>query len=155
MHLTRRFRSLRTGSRHGATAATAVMLLVLAVSGTHLACSVHLDEHPGGATHAHGGHGHAGAHARSGGEAPAIDHVTTVRADAVEPAVGGSSECSERDTVTAQSGSLLLPFPVLATAPEPTAIWLALPVVHTNHQTASGVAAAAAPSLHALGISRT
>jgi hypothetical protein len=131
------------------------MLLVLAVGGTHVACSVHLNEHSGSATHAHGGYGHGGAHAHSGGEAPATDHVTTVRADAFEPVVDSSSECSGHDKVTAQPDPPLLPFPVLATAPEPSAIWLAPPDVHKHHQPASCRAAAAAPSLHALGISRT
>lgn len=146
MNVTRRLRSLLAGARHGMSAVVAVMFLVLTVAGVHAVCSVHLDEHTHGAAHSHGDDGAPAAH----GEVRA----TAVQADALEPVGGSSSGCSDHERVTAQSDPLLLPAPVLATMPEPTAVRLAPTVVHRDHRTASTVTASA-PSLHALGISRT
>ncbi|GAB2474426.1 hypothetical protein GCM10027063_14280 [Promicromonospora xylanilytica] len=132
----------------------AVVLLVLAVSGVQLVCSMHLNQHPGGAAHAHGGHGHGGEHS-SGGGALAVHDVATGQADVVEPEADGTPGCSGHDTVTAQSDPILLPSPVLAATPEFTAIRLTPAPVYQDHRVASALAAAAAPSLYALGINRT
>ncbi|MFD2027301.1 hypothetical protein [Promicromonospora aerolata] len=154
MILTRRLRSLMAGSRHGATAVAAVMLLVLAVVGAHKVC-VHLTEHTGGVAQAHGGHGHGGEHSRGGG-AMAVHAVATGRVDVVEPETDGSSGCADHDTVTAQAQPLLLPSSlVLAASPERTAIRLPRAAVYQDHRITSALARAAAPSLHALGIDRT
>ncbi|MEU4362224.1 hypothetical protein [Promicromonospora sp. NPDC023987] len=132
----------------------AVVFLVLAVVGVQLACTMHLNQHAGGAAHAHGGHGHAGEHSSAGG-ALAVHDVATGHVDVVEPEAGGASGCSEHDTVTAQSEPLLLPSPVLATTPESPAIRLTPAAVYQDHRMASALSGAAAPSLHALGINRT
>jgi hypothetical protein len=155
MNLKRCFRSLLAGSLHGATVVVAAMLVVLTVVGVHMTCSVHVTEQTHGAEQAHGGYGHSGAHQRSSGEALAVHGVATVQADVVEPVVGGSPACSDHDAVTVRSDPLLLPSRVLATTPERIAIRLTPAVVHLDHRTASGLVAAAAPSLRALGINRT
>ena len=155
MILSRRLRSLLAGSRHGVTALVAGVLLVLAAVGVHTMCSAHQHEQKGGAAQAHGGHGHGGESPRSDGEALAAHDVMTDQVDVAEPGVGGSSGCSDHDTVTVQSDQLLLSSPVLVTTPERTAIRLAPAVAHQDYRSASGVAATATPSLRALGISRT
>jgi hypothetical protein len=154
MILTRRFRSPLGGSRHGATAVAAVVFLVLAVVGVQLVCSIHLNVHTGGATQAHGGHDHGSEHSH-GGEVLAVHDVATGQVDVVEPEPGSSSGCADHDTVTAQAQPLQLPSLVLATTPERTAIRLTHAAAHQDHRTATDVANAAAPSLHALGINRT
>lgn len=150
MILTRRLRSPLAGSRLGATAVATVVFLVLAVVCVHLVCSTHLNEHTGGAAR----HGHGGEHSRGGG-ALAVHDVATGQVDVVEPEAGGSSGCSEHDTVTAQTQPLLLPSLVFATTPERTAIRLTHAAVYQDHRMTSALAKAAAPSLHALGINRT
>lgn len=54
----------------------AVVLLVLAIAGAHLVCSMHLNEHTAGATHALGAHGHGGEHSRGGGVLAVHDVAT-------------------------------------------------------------------------------
>lgn len=153
MILTRRLRSPLAGARHGATALAAVLLLVLAVVGVHMACSVHLDERTGGAVQAHGAHDHGGEHSRGGGPL-AVHDVATGQVDVVEAGASGSAGCSDHETSPAQADPLL-PSPIPATIPERTAIRLTPAVVHEDHRTASSVATAVAPSLRALGINRT
>jgi hypothetical protein len=154
MIVTRRLRSPLAGSRYGATAVAAVVLLVLAVVGAYLVCGMHLNEHTGGATHAHGAHGHGGEDSRADG-ALNVHDVATGQVDVVEPEAGGSSGCADHDTVTAHAQPLLVPFLVLATTPERTAIRLTHAAVYQDHRMTSASAKAAAPSLHALGINRT
>lgn len=154
MVLTRCLRMPLAGSRHGATAVAAIVLLVLAVVGVYPVCSTHLNEYTGGASQSGGEHGHGGEHSRGGGIL-AMHDVATGQADIVEPEAGGSSDCSEHDTVTPQSEPLRLSSLVLATTPERTGIRLPRAAVYQDHRTASALAEAAAPSLHALGINRT
>lgn len=154
MILTRRLRRLRAGSRHGATAVAAVMLLVLAFVYVHPMCSAHLNENTDGAAQAHEGRGHGGEHPHGGGEALAVHDVAPGQTGVVERVVGGSSGCSDHETVTAKADPLL-PSLVMATTPERTALRLAPAAAHQDLRTAPGVAAAAAPSLRALGINRT
>lgn len=150
MNLTRRFRTARAGSRYGATAVMTFMLLVMAVVGATLTCSVHVGEH------AHDvGQLHSGAQPHSGGEVQAVHDAAIDEVDAVELVGGSSPGCSDHDTVPAQSFSLSPPPSLLATMPERTISWLAPVVVRLDHRPNSSVAVAAAPSLHALGISRT
>ncbi|MBO0609130.1 hypothetical protein [Myceligenerans salitolerans] len=129
---------------------TTFVLLVLTVVGAALTCDVHANEHAHDVGQLYGA---AESHGRGAAQATydvAIDDV-----DTVAPVGGGSPGCSDHDTVTAQSFPLSPPPPVLATMPERTAFRLAPVLVRLDHRPASGVAAARAPSLHALGISRT
>ena len=128
--------------------ALTVMFLVLAVVSVHVLCSVHLDEHA-----------HTGAQASDGGEVLAAHDVASAQ-DAAgevvpEPLGGGSHGCSDHRAVTAQCDPILPAPLVLAAVPERTVQRIAPAAVHQDHRTATSVAVAAAPSLHALGISRT
>ena len=65
------------------------------------------------------------------------------------------THCSEERTATARYDRTLSPFPDLAQAPALAQRWLVPGFTHHATRTPSGLAVAAAPSLHALGISRT
>ncbi|GAB2489804.1 hypothetical protein GCM10027063_33870 [Promicromonospora xylanilytica] len=138
MRLPHRLRPVLSGSRHRATAVAAAMLLVLAAAGGQAACGVQAAE-PTGAV---------------------VQGTTTVgRAESVtvspaESMADGPSGCADHDTATAQSDPVP-PSPVPAAMPEHAAARMALIGARQVHRTASSVAVADAPSLHALGISRT
>lgn len=148
MGLTRHLRSLLAGPRRGAASVLTVMFLVLAVVSAHVLCSVQLD-----------GETHSGAQAPDGGGQLAVYDVASAH-DAVvevvpEPLGGDSHGCSDHHPVTTRCDPVLPPPLVLAVMPERTVQRLAPAVVHQDHRAASSAATAAAPSLHALGISRT
>ncbi|MFI2365756.1 hypothetical protein [Promicromonospora sp. NPDC019610] len=143
MNVTRAARSLLADPRREAKSVLAVMFLVFTVLSVQLLCGVHLDE---------AGHPHPQA------------TVGQYAASAVVPAgaEGGSghhgedpNHCSENRTVTARYDRTVSPSAELAGEPELALRWLVPDLAHPRHGTASGVADAAAPSLHALGISRT
>ncbi len=140
MSLTRRLRPLLAGTRRGSVSVLTVMLLVLTVVSVHALCSVHVDTHDGGEVLA--------AQGVASTQDPAVEVVP-------EPLGGASHGCSDHHSVTVRCDPVLPPSLVLAALPERTVQRLAPAAVHQDHRTASSVATAAAPSLHALGISRT
>ncbi|WP_146197309.1 hypothetical protein [Promicromonospora sp. AC04] len=146
MSLTRRLHPFLAGPRRGSVSVLTVMLLVLAAVTVHALCSFHLDPH-------------TSAQAHDGGEVLAAQGVANTQDAAVEvvpePLGGASHGCSDRHSAAVQCDPVLPPSLVLAALPEPAVQRLAPVTVHRDHRTASSVAVAAAPSLHALGISRT
>ncbi|WP_460708245.1 hypothetical protein [Myceligenerans halotolerans] len=134
MTLTRRIRPFLAGSRRDLARVLTVMCLVLAVIGVQAVCSVHLDE---------SGHG-GGAHADAVVVVPDSGHHGEGRYD-----------CHEGGPVTARSDRAPASSPDLAAAPECIEPWRAAAGTRDARQVPTGVAVAAAPSLHALGISRT
>lgn len=160
MHLTHRARSLLAGPRREFGAVLAIMALVLAVIGVHVVCSVHLDERAGGAGHAH----QAGAEASGHHVVAAIDHHEVAAGmelaagvgteAAVEPLVA-DPHCADHGTVTAHGDPVRAVPQGPAVVPDLAVRWLVPALADHEPSTPSGVAAVAAPSLHALGISRT
>lgn len=147
MSLTRRLRSLLAAVRPGSTGVLSVMVLVLAVMSVHVLCSVHLDEPPPGAGHAH-----------TTSAAFAVDLASAPQtASEVVPAPlgGGSHGCGDHHTATAQCEPVLPAPLLLAVMPEPAVQRLAPAAAQQDQRPLSSVVNAAAPSLHALGISRT
>jgi hypothetical protein len=112
------------------------MFLVLTVASVHALCGVHLD-----------GHGGTQAHV-----ANAQDAVVET---APEPLGGGSHGCSDQHDLTARCDPVLVSSGFVAALPDRGAHRQAPGVVDQDHRTASSVADAEPPSLHALGISRT
>jgi hypothetical protein len=148
MDLTRRLRSLLADPRHAVVGAVAVMALVLVAVGVHVLCSVHLDEHPHEAGAADGVVAQHGAHGTEG------SHVE-VAAAAAGPLDHHAHGCSEHGAVSAQWDPVR-PLPQgPAVVPVLAAQWPVPVMVHHDKRVPSGVAVASAPSLHALGISRT
>lgn len=141
MGLTRHLRSHLAGSRLGSAGALTVMFLVLTVASVHALCSVHLDGHGGAQAH------DAGTHV-----ANAQDAVVET---APEPLGGGSHGCSDQHDLTARCDPVLVSSGFLAALPDRGAHRHAPAVVDQDNRTASSVADAEPPSLHALGISRT
>ena len=147
MNLTRAARSPFADTRRAFASVLTVMFLVLAVLGIQAVCGVH---HEGGHSSAHLDMA-AGHHATSAvlgtpgqaGEADPGDHG------------GDLSHCSEERTATARYDRTLSPFPDLAEAPILAQQWLVPGIAHHATSEPSGLAVTAAPSLHALGISRT
>lgn len=138
MRLPHRLRPVLSGSRHRVTAVAATMLLVLAAAGGQAACGVQAAEPTGAVVQG----------------MTTVGLAESVTASPAESLVDGSSGCADHDTGTVQSDPVP-PTPVPAAAPEHPAARLALIGADQIHRTASGVAVADAPSLHALGISRT
>ena len=154
MNLTRAARSLLADPRRELTSVLTVMFLVLTVLGVQVLCSVHVAE-AGHGTHTHDGVGqHAPlAAADAAGHATPDSHGTE---DGSGHHDEDPSDCHEDRTVTARYERMLSPFPDLAEAPDLAQQWLVPAMAHDGPQGPSaGVADAAAPSLHALGISRT
>ncbi|MGW2092592.1 hypothetical protein [Promicromonospora sukumoe] len=141
MGLTRHLRSHPAGTRPGSAGALTVMFLVLAVAGVHAVCGVHVDTHDGAQAH------HAGAHVASTQDA--------VVETAPEPLGGGSHGCSDQHDLTARCDPVLVSSGFLSALPDRGAQRHAPAVVDQEHRTATSVADAEPPSLHALGISRT
>ncbi|WP_369369852.1 hypothetical protein AB1046_13660 [Promicromonospora sp. Populi] len=143
MNLTRRISSLLADPRRGFAGVLTVMFLVLTVLGVQVLCSVHLDE---------AGH--------SDVEQPAMVAAVGAPDRVAEVAPGHHDgedpfDCSEDRTLTARYDRTLSPSTDLAEAPGLALQWLVPDTAHHVLRVPSGVAAAAAPSLHALGISRT
>ncbi|MFD2027904.1 hypothetical protein [Promicromonospora aerolata] len=147
MNLTRTARSQLADPRRGFASILAVVSVVLTVLGVQILCGIHLD----------GGHG--SAH----GDAAAGHHATPAAvgtADLVaEPDHGHHGEdpnhCSEERTATARYDRTLSPFPDLAGVPVLAQQWRVPDLAYQGSPTPPGAAVTTAPSLHALGISRT
>lgn len=153
MNLTRAARSPLAAPRRELTSVLAAMVLVLVILGVQAVCGVHLDDAGHGATSADGAVGQHVAQAT----ATTPDQVT-----AAAPGHHGGghhgedpNHCAEDRTVTARFDRTVSPSVDLARVPPLAMQWL-VPVI-TQHcpKEPSGLAVAAAPSLHALGISRT
>ncbi|WP_454850157.1 hypothetical protein [Promicromonospora soli] len=148
MNLTRAARSTLADPRRGFASVLTVMFLVLAILGVQAVCGVHLDQ----AGHASAPlHGAVGQHA-----APA---VATTPDQAAEAAPGyhdpDPTDCAEDRTENARYDRTLSPSTDLVGV-APTAVqWLVPDHTHLSPRASSDLVAAAAPSLHALGISRT
>ncbi|MFI8526672.1 hypothetical protein ACIGB8_19605 [Promicromonospora sukumoe] len=151
MSPTRRPSSQLAGPRHGLAGAWAVLLLALAVVSVHVLCSVHLDEQAQGA-----GHSHAASALVSVDEAADEAAGDAVGAPAVpEPAGGDSHGCSDHHQATAECDPVL-PVPAgSAVLPDLTVRWQVPEAAHHASRVGPNGTVAAAPSLHALGISRT
>lgn len=129
------------------------MFLVLVVLGVQAVCGVHLDDAGHGATSADGAAGHHTAQAT----VATPDHVI-----AAAPGHHGGghhgedpNHCAEDRPATARADRTVSPSVDLARAPTLAMQWLVPELAHHSPQEPSGLAVAAAPSLHALGISRT
>lgn len=147
MSLTCRLRSLLAAVRPGSTGVLSVMFLVLAVVSVHALCSVHVDEPQPGAGHTHGTSAVLAVDL-AGALEPAVEAEP-------EPLGGGTHGCGDHHTATAQCDPVL-PAPLdLAVMPEPAAQRLAPAAAQQDHLALTSVVTAPAPSLHALGISRT
>jgi hypothetical protein len=148
MNLTRAARSLLADPRRGFASVLTVMFLVLAVLGVQAMCGVHLDEADHG-----GGHAHAavGQHVLPD-VATASDHAA--QADPEHPGEDPNA-CAEGSTVTARHDRTSSPSMDFSGAPSLALQWLVPDTAHHGPWVPSGSAVAAAPSLHALGISRT
>ncbi|WP_454850091.1 hypothetical protein [Promicromonospora soli] len=148
MNLTRHIRSFLAGSRRELASVLTVMFFVLTLVGGQAVCDVPLDERGHSGTRTDGTVGQYAAPAVAG----AVDQ-------AVEVAPGHPGEdpydCFEGRTVTAGYDWTVSPSPDLAEVPHLAVQWLVPGVAYHGPGAPSGVVSATAPSLHALGISRT
>lgn len=151
MDLTRAARPLPADSRRGFASVLTVMFLVLAVLGVQAVCGVHPHEADHGA-----GHGSTRPYTAVGQQVPT---VVTPSGQPAQSTLGhhgeGSNHCAEDRTVTARYDRTLSPLMDMAGAPSLALRWLVPDIAHHGVRTPAGLAVAAAPSLHALGISRT
>lgn len=146
MNLTRAARSPLAAPRRGFASVLTVMFLVLAVLGVQAVCGVHLHQVDHSGTPSHGAveeHAHSVA---------AADHAAQIGA---EHPGEDRNDCAEDRTVTARYDRTMSPSMDLAGAPSLAQQWLVPDIGHHERQAPSGLARALAPSLHALGISRT
>jgi hypothetical protein len=129
------------------------MLLALVVLGVQAVCGVHLDD---------AGHGGTSSYSAAGQHAAQVS--VTAPDQVISAAPGrhgeghhgeGPNHCAEDRPVTARSDRTVSPSVDLARAPALAMQWLVPELAQHCPQEPSGLAVAAAPSLHALGISRT
>lgn len=148
MNLTRAVRSQLADPRRGFASILTVVFLVLAILGVQSVCSVHLDTtgHSGEATH-----GTVGQHAAPAAATASDQTVHTDKGHHGEAPSG----CAEDRTVTARYDRTVSPSTDLAGPPSLAVQWLVPGIAPDAPRAPSGLAAAVAPSLHALGISRT
>jgi hypothetical protein len=109
-------------------------------------CGVHMDE----------AHSSEPVHGAVGHHAPPA--VATSPDQAAEVAPGHHQDrdhCAEERTVTARYDRTVSPSTDLAGVPPLAPQWLVPDITHHAARVPSGLPVAAAPSLHALGISRT
>jgi hypothetical protein len=129
------------------------MFLALVVLGVQAVCGVHVDDAGHGATSAYGAVGHHAVQAA----ATAPDQVTGAAPGHHGEGHHGEdpNHCAEDRPVTARSDRTVSPSIDLARAPALAMQWLVPEIAHHFPKEPSGLAVADAPSLHALGISRT
>jgi hypothetical protein len=160
MNLTRAARSQLADPRRESASILAIMFVVLTVLGVQILCGSHLDA----GHHSLDEPGHRGGHV----DAAVGHHATPAALGTPEQVTGADpghhgghhgddgNHCSEDRTATARYERTLSPFPDLSGAPDLAQQWLVPDMAHAAApRVPSGVAVAAAPSLHALGISRT
>lgn len=126
------------------------MFLVLAVLGVQAVCGVHPHAADHGSTSTRGA---VGQYASSAG-AVSVQAVSVQAGHAEHPGQG-SNHCAEDRTVTARYDRAPSPSMDLAGPTSLALRWLVPDLASQGHRAPSGLAVAAAPSLHALGISRT
>lgn len=131
MNVTRRVRPVLAGARHGLSSALTAMVLVLTVVSAGVLCggqvAVQVADHP-------------------------VLAVETVSG----PVGGDSPYCADHHSPSAQCDPLRAAHsPGPPARPEPSTSWFMAPAVHHDTLAPAGTAEATAPSLHALGISRT
>lgn len=143
MTLTRAARSLLAEPRRATKRVLAVMFLAVTVLGAQLLCGVHLEE---------AGHAHP---ATAVGQYAASALLTADGEGADGHHGEAGDHCTENRTATARADRTVSPSAELAAAPELAVQWLVADTVHAQPTVSTGVAVAAAPCLHALGISRT
>jgi len=143
MTLTRAARSLLAELRREAKRALVVAFLAFTALGVQLLCDVHLNEV---------GHAHPTA---AVGQYAASAALTAEGEGADGHHDEAGDHCPENRTVTARYDRSGAASAELAPAPELAVQWPVPHVVHLQPAVPPGVAVAAAPSLHALGISRT
>ena len=146
MNLTHRARSLLAGPRRELVGVLALMAFALAVLGMQSLCGVHPDERAAGA-----GHSHEASAGAPGFDVAAADAVVEV---AAQP-LGADPHCADHSTVTTQSDPVRTGPQGPAVLPDLAVRWLVPPAATHQPAAPSGLAVASAPSLHALGISRT
>jgi hypothetical protein len=153
MTLTRAARSPLAVPRRGLTSVLTAVLFVLVVLGVQAVCGVHPDDA-----------GHGGTSAHGAAEQHAVQATATVQDQVTGAAAGhhgaghhgeGPNHCAEDRPVTARSDRTVSPSTDLARAPALAMQWLVPEIAHHCPKEPSGLAVADAPSLHALGISRT
>lgn len=152
MNLTRAARSPFAAPRRGLTSVLTAMFLALVVLGVQAVCGVHPDD---------AGHGGTSAYAAAGQHAVQASAAVPDQVAGATPGHHGGhhgegpNHCAEDRPVTARSDRNVSPSIDLARAPALAMQWLVPEITqHCPHEPA-GLAVAAAPSLHALGISRT
>ncbi|WP_344105806.1 hypothetical protein [Myceligenerans crystallogenes] len=147
MILIRHLRSVLAAVCPGPLGAVSVMFLVLAMVGVHSLCNVHRDVPSPEAGHSHDSSLVLVADVEAAEETP----VEALR----EPLGIGSHGCADHHTAAAQCDPVLLAPVLHASMPEPDKQRLAPALAQQKQPTVSGRSTPAAPSLHALGISRT
>jgi hypothetical protein len=136
MNLTRAARSSLADPRRRLVSVLTVMFLVLAALAVQAVCGIHPHEADHGGTPLHGA---VEQHARSA--APAAEQA--------------GHTGPEHRTVTARYDRTLSPSVDLARVPSLAQQWLVPDITEHAPRVPPSLAVAAAPSLHALGISRT
>ncbi|MEV0951519.1 hypothetical protein [Promicromonospora sp. NPDC050249] len=148
MNLTRAARSPLAAPLRGLAGVLTAMFLALVVLGVQTVCGIHLDD---------AGHGTSAYSAAGQATATAPDQV--IGAAPGHHGEGhhgeGPNHCAEDRPVTARSDRTVSPSTDLATAPALAMQWLVPEIAHHCPKEPAGLAVADAPSLHALGISRT
>lgn len=147
MRLTHHLRRLLAGPRRETASVLTIMLLVLAVVSVHVLCSVHLDAPAQSAGHSHQA-------VQGSPQEPATVPTFVVEA-APGPMGSGSHGCSDHHSATVQCDPVTPTPPGPAVAPDLAVQWLVSDVAHREPAARQFGTVAAAPSLHALGISRT
>jgi hypothetical protein len=153
MNLTRAARSPLAAPRRGLTSVLTAMFLALVVLGVQAVCGIHLDDAGHGGTSAYGAAGHHTAQATATAPGHATEVVSGQDGDGHHGE--GPNHCVEDRPVTARSDRTVSPAVDLARAPTLAMRWLVPEIAHHCPKEPSGLAVAEAPSLHALGISRT
>lgn len=148
MSLTRRPRSLLAGPRRESASVLTVVLLVLAVLSVHFLCSVHVDGQARSASHSHVAAVQGSGQETAPTETSAVDVATA-------PLGGGPHGCSDHHAVTEQCDPVMPSSPGPAVVPDFAVQWLVSDMALRESPAWSSGTVAAAPSLHALGISRT
>jgi len=153
MNLTRVARPSLADPRRGLASVLTVMLLVFAVLAVQAVCSVHLHQAEHSGTSADGAVGQQ--YATVTAQAAPDQAVPDQAAQALERPGEDPYDCAEDRTITARYDRTVSPSTDLAGVPSLAMQWLVPAIAEHGTRAPSGLAAAAAPSLHALGISRT
>jgi hypothetical protein len=158
MNLTRVARPSLADPRRGLASVLTVMLLVFAVLAVQAVCSVHLHqaEHSGTSADGAVGQQYATVTVQAVPDQAVPDQaVPDQAAQALERPGEDPYDCAEDRTITARYDRTVSPSTDVAGVPSLAMQWLVPAIAEHGTRAPSGLAAAAAPSLHALGISRT